>query len=119
MTGLGNIVIMSNQVDPNDPYQLLPIRYPKGVVRRGGETLTVQHIVKPWIEDVKVVVANILMTTPHRVSASQVVEVLLRAWHQTPEAQKIQLVRGSELVTKRKWGRPKGKSTADWDSSLK
>jgi hypothetical protein len=89
-------------------YEVLgPVPYPRGVIRRGNQSLAVQPIVKPWLEDVKETIARIQMTTPNRVSSSQAIEVLLRAWQKLSDEEKVQLVKHPELITKRMWGRPR------------
>lgn len=85
----------------------------------GYSTISLQPLVKQWVEHVKFKVAQIEMTTPHMISVSMAIEYLLMIEKSIPDEQKVVIIRESEFRTKRKWGRPKGKSTADWDSGLK
>lgn len=100
------------EIDPPRPY-------PEGTSRPGTMSLGIQPIVRPWIDHVKGEISQITMVEPNRVSVSMVVEALMRAWHDLRPEQKVEMVRGVEFRTVRRFGRPPGKSTADWDSSLK
>ncbi len=82
-------------------------------------SLGIQPIVRPWIDHVRDELSRITGVDPHRVSCSMVVEALMRSWHDLRPEQRVEIVRGVEFRTIRRFGRPPGKSTADWDSHMK